>query len=50
MCAFLNVQDAFKVGNVLQLISRSNGYPLMLKSGGVSGNGNFLYNDSEWIM
>ena len=51
MCLTLSgLQDAFKEGNVVQLVPRSTGYPLMVKASSVSGNGSFVNKDSEWIM
>ena len=32
---------------MVQLIPRSTGFPLMVRTGAVSGNGTFVKNDSE---
>lgn len=40
------IMDAFQSGNILQLIGRSNGFPLMIQRANLSGNGSFVKTDS----
>ena len=47
MVADSNPQDAFRNGNILQLISRSTGYPLIIRNNSLMGNGSFVKNDSK---
>lgn len=48
MMTYIHVQDAFRDGNVLQLIARATGYPLQIRSSNLFGNGSFVKNDSEY--
>jgi hypothetical protein len=41
-----NMTDAFRNGNILQLISRSTGYPLIIRNNSLMGNGSFVKNNS----
>lgn len=41
------LQDAFRAGNLVQLIARSNGYPIRITNATVFGNGTFTHTDSE---
>ncbi|XP_011404280.2 PREDICTED: uncharacterized protein LOC105312944 [Amphimedon queenslandica] len=42
------VTDAFKAGNTVQLIARSNGNPVGVVNGDICARGNFSKTDSSW--
>lgn len=43
-----HVQDAFGSGNVIQLIAKSNGYPIQVKKARICGLGSFSGPSSKW--
>ena len=47
----VGIQDAFKDGNVIQLLTRNKGFPIQIKGGAVNGDGTFGHDQSEllWV-